>query len=159
MFHGKNLPHFGINFDNDAYPQFSPLTKANVNTLLPGRSKTVEFNQVAILGERFWIIVDPDGSVYESNEENNIFPLYESLKKVTASLEHRYDFEIIFTDNFSKDGSFEKIREIAQLDKSIRAYRFVKNFGNQKSILTGYIKFSPVPISIPVITFLLSMIK
>ena len=74
------------------------------------------------------------------NEENNIFPLYESLKKVTASLEHRYDFEIIFTDNFSKDGSFEKIREIAQLDKSIRAYRFVKNFGNQKSILTGYIK-------------------
>jgi len=74
------------------------------------------------------------------NEENNIFPLYESLKKVTTSLEHRYDFEIIFTDNFSQDGSFEKIREIAQLDKSIRAYRFVKNFGNQKSILAGYIK-------------------
>lgn len=74
------------------------------------------------------------------NEEENIFPLYEAVTPIINKCADRYDFELIFTDNHSTDSTFEKLTELSQHDSRVRVFRFSRNFGYQKSILTGYLK-------------------
>jgi dolichol-phosphate mannosyltransferase len=72
------------------------------------------------------------------NEEHNIPRLYQAVRSVMAGLAS-YDWELIFTDNHSSDRSFEVLRDLACRDKSVRVIRFSRNFGYQRSILTGYL--------------------
>lgn len=72
------------------------------------------------------------------NEEGNIRRAYEAVCDVFATLSDRYDFEIIFTDNHSTDSSQAIIAELAEKDSRVRAVRFARNFGFQRSVLTGY---------------------
>lgn len=72
------------------------------------------------------------------NEAENIEPLYAALQPIMASLDERYRFEIVITDNHSTDATFANLRKVARRDSRIRAFRFSKNFGYQKSIFTGY---------------------
>src|SRR5512137_2975281 len=72
------------------------------------------------------------------NEEENIEPLHAALTALFARLAGRYDFEVVFTDNHSTDRTFDKLRALAARDPRIRAFRFSRNFGYQRSILTGY---------------------
>jgi len=74
------------------------------------------------------------------NEELNIDFFYKSVCKVISTLDSQYDFEFIFTDNCSNDRTFELIKSLSISDNRIRAYRFSRDFGYQKSILTGYLK-------------------
>jgi glycosyltransferase involved in cell wall biosynthesis len=74
------------------------------------------------------------------NEEENIFPLYEAVLPVIKDCESQYDFELVFTDNHSGDRTFAKLSELRELDQRVRVFRFSRNFGYQKSILTGYLK-------------------
>ena len=73
------------------------------------------------------------------NEEPNIEPLYDALQPVISQLSDRYDFEILFTDNHSSDATFSAIERLASRDARIRALRFSRNFGFQRSIFTGYV--------------------
>jgi len=75
------------------------------------------------------------------NEEKNIDFYYKRIKKV-IDLIGDYDFEIIFTDNCSSDNTFAMIEDLAQRDQRIKAYRFSRNYGYQRSIFTGYMKSS-----------------
>jgi glycosyltransferase involved in cell wall biosynthesis len=72
------------------------------------------------------------------NEELNIGPFYEAVSHVIEPLSPLYDFEFVFTDNHSTDATFPLLRELAQRDSRVRAYRFSRNFGYQRSIMTGY---------------------
>ena len=72
------------------------------------------------------------------NEAENVDAAYGRVRSVFESLAPRYDFEIVFTDNHSDDDTFERIGEIARRDPRIRAFRFSRNFGFQRSILAGY---------------------
>ncbi len=72
------------------------------------------------------------------NEELNIQPFYEKVTATLASLTSRYRFEYVFTDNHSTDHTFAILSALAESDPSIRVFRFSKNFGYQRSILTGY---------------------
>lgn len=72
------------------------------------------------------------------NEEDNIEPLYQRLSDVIDRTSDRYEFEILFTDNHSTDATFETISRLAENDDRIRCLRFSRNFGFQRSILTGY---------------------
>lgn len=72
------------------------------------------------------------------NEEPNIEPLYAAILPIMDQLSGRYDFEILFTDNHSTDHTFEAIEQLARRDVRIRAIRFSRNFGFQRSIATGY---------------------
>ena len=74
------------------------------------------------------------------NEELNIEPLYLAVMDVFAKIEDRYDIELVFTDNHSTDNTFEKLCALHELDSRVRVFRFSRNFGYQKSILTGYLK-------------------
>jgi len=74
------------------------------------------------------------------NEQGNIEPLYAAVTEVLARVGDRYDYELIFTDNHSEDDTFAEISALAARDPKIRAFRFSRNFGFQRSIYTGYVK-------------------
>lgn len=73
------------------------------------------------------------------NEEPNIRPLYEAVCAAMRDLEADYAWELLFTDNHSEDRTFEILAELAAGDGRIRALRFSRNFGFQRSIYTGYV--------------------
>lgn len=66
------------------------------------------------------------------NEELNVIPTYQALKKVTDKIK-KYEFEFIFVDNGSSDTTRGKIREIAGKDKRIRGVFLSRNFGPESS--------------------------
>lgn len=72
------------------------------------------------------------------NEAANIAPLYERVRAAMAMLPASYDFELLFIDDHSEDGTFERISEIAGRDRRVRALRFSRNFGFQRAVLTAY---------------------
>lgn len=72
------------------------------------------------------------------NERENVPEVYRRVQAVFAELGDRYEFEIVFTDNHSTDGTFDAIVEIAARDARVRGFRFSRNFGFQRSILEGY---------------------
>ncbi|MFQ5456341.1 MAG: glycosyltransferase family 2 protein [Nitrospirota bacterium] len=70
------------------------------------------------------------------NEEENIYPLYNSITHVMKGLGKRY--EIIFIDDGSSDNTFEKAREIFQKDSHLKVIRFRKNFGQTPAMQAGF---------------------
>lgn len=74
------------------------------------------------------------------NEEENVALLVAKLGEVMKPLAGEYDYEIVLTDNRSTDRTWERIADLALRSDKIRAFRFSRNFGYQKSILTGYSK-------------------
>jgi glycosyltransferase involved in cell wall biosynthesis len=74
------------------------------------------------------------------NEELNIRPLFARLDPILAQLSDRFRFEFVVTDNHSTDRTFQLLKEIAASDPRVRVFRFSRNFGFQRSILTGYMQ-------------------
>lgn len=74
------------------------------------------------------------------NEEENVGLLAGKLDDVMKPLSAKYDWELVLTDNRSTDGTWAAIAELSLKDKRVRAFRFSRNFGYQRSILTGYAK-------------------
>ncbi len=72
------------------------------------------------------------------NEEGNVRPLYDGVLAALASLRGRYELEFVFTDNHSTDATFAELRALASADHRVRAFRFSRNFGFQRSIHMGY---------------------
>ena len=72
------------------------------------------------------------------NEEANIRRLHGRLQSALAGIEKTYELEFVFTDNHSEDMTFPLLQELAREDARVRAYRFSRNFGFQRSILSGY---------------------
>jgi dolichol-phosphate mannosyltransferase len=68
------------------------------------------------------------------NEENNISPLLERLKKVIK----KYQYEIIFVSDGSTDKTEEIIKNFSQKDKNIKLISFTRNFGHQMALFAGY---------------------
>jgi len=76
------------------------------------------------------------------NEEMNVEPCYQELKRVLQPLTPKYQFEFLFTDNHSTDATWSRLKVLAAADPYVRAIRFSKNFGYQRSILAGYLATS-----------------
>ena len=72
------------------------------------------------------------------NEAENIPVLYERIRTVADELAESYRFEFLFTDNHSTDSTFAILSDLAAIDDRVRCLRFSRNFGFQRSILTGY---------------------
>jgi Glycosyltransferases involved in cell wall biogenesis len=65
------------------------------------------------------------------NEEANIDELCQRINSVMAKLD--YDYEHIFIDNCSTDGSVAKLRAIAAGDKRVKLILNARNFGHIRS--------------------------
>lgn len=72
------------------------------------------------------------------NEVGNINELYERIKCAIKNLE--YEFEIIIIDNKSTDGTFEKLKDIAERDKTLKLIRNIKNYGHVRSPYWGILQ-------------------
>jgi glycosyltransferase involved in cell wall biosynthesis len=69
------------------------------------------------------------------NEEANVRPMYE---RVVAALEGAVDgFELVFVDDGSRDGTWRRIRAIADEDSRVLGVRFSRNFGHQCAVTAG----------------------
>lgn len=68
------------------------------------------------------------------NEEKNIDELYHRSKLV---LEKLGTHEIIFINDYSRDASIEKLKNLTQKDDCIRIIDFSRNFGHQIAITAG----------------------
>jgi len=73
------------------------------------------------------------------NEAGNLDALYARLCEIGTRMADRCDLEFVFTDNHSDDTTWEKLTALAQKDQRVRAIRFAKNFGFQRSILANYL--------------------
>jgi dolichol-phosphate mannosyltransferase len=73
------------------------------------------------------------------DEEENLERAYRAVASEIEGLATEYEFEIIFTDNHSRDRTPEILRELAHRDPRIRVIRFSRNFGYQRSIFVGYL--------------------
>jgi dolichol-phosphate mannosyltransferase len=70
------------------------------------------------------------------NEEENVDDLYRRIKAAIAS-ESAYDFEIIFIDNASSDGTVAKLKTLAAIDPAVKLIVNTRNFGHIRSPYYG----------------------
>ena len=70
------------------------------------------------------------------NEEESIPKLFDELTGVAN--ENNYDLEVIFVDDGSTDGSWDKIAELAAEHSHIKAIRFRRNFGKADALNAGF---------------------
>ena len=78
-------------------------------------------------------------SVPVLNEADNLEALYERLYQLGNRMAGQCDLEFVFTDSHSDDLTWKKLSELAMRDNRVRAIRFSKNVGFQRSILANYL--------------------
>ena len=69
------------------------------------------------------------------NEEDNLEEIYRQLIKVLPQL--NMNWEVIFVDDGSRDGTWEKIKSIYEKDHRVKGLRFSRNFGHQAALFAG----------------------
>ena len=67
------------------------------------------------------------------NEEANVAELHTRL----AGVLEQPDIEFLFVDDGSRDGTAQRLREIAALDNRVRVLRFRRNFGQTAALSAG----------------------
>lgn len=72
------------------------------------------------------------------NEVGNLDHLHDRLDALSTRMQDKCRLEFVFSDNQSSDGTWEKLQVLAEKDDRIRAIRFSKNVGFQRSILANY---------------------
>lgn len=69
-------------------------------------------------------------------EEEVASKCYEKVKEILNELE-KYDYEIIFVNDGSKDRTLEILEEIARKDEKVKVISFSRNFGHQAAVTAG----------------------
>jgi polyisoprenyl-phosphate glycosyltransferase len=75
------------------------------------------------------------------NEENNIRRFYEETNKATLSL-NNYTCEFVFIDDGSNDSTWRVIKEISDLDLTVKGLRLSRNFGKEMALTAGIIEWT-----------------
>jgi len=70
------------------------------------------------------------------NELENIPELYRRVAAVMSATGETW--ELVLVDDGSNDGSTERIRELAAVDKHVRPVIFARNFGHQIAVTAGW---------------------
>jgi glycosyltransferase involved in cell wall biosynthesis len=73
------------------------------------------------------------------NEQGNVRELARQVAEVFAALP-QYDYELIFADNCSTDGTFAELRELAAADPRVRVIVNARNFGHIRSPFHAYLQ-------------------
>ncbi len=73
------------------------------------------------------------------NEEESMPLFYAEASRVAAEMKESYgaDFEFIFVDDGSRDGTLRVARELREKDERVRYVSFSRNFGKESAIYAG----------------------
>lgn len=72
------------------------------------------------------------------NEEENIRDFYEELMKTESFFKERdVDFEIIYVNDGSKDGTVPEVKKLHEKDERVHLINFSRNFGKESAIYAG----------------------
>ncbi|MBQ7832743.1 MAG: glycosyltransferase [Lachnospiraceae bacterium] len=71
------------------------------------------------------------------NEVENVVPMSEAVTNILEKELSAYDYELVFIDNCSTDGTRDKLEEICAKNKKIKAIFNVTNFGQFNSPFYG----------------------
>jgi len=81
-------------------------------------------------------MIDASVVVPLRNEELNVLPLHEELSRVLEALGLPY--ELLFVDDGSDDGTFEKLAQLQARDPRLRVIRFQRNYGQTAAFAAGF---------------------
>ncbi|MDO9401675.1 MAG: glycosyltransferase family 2 protein [Polaromonas sp.] len=73
------------------------------------------------------------------NEEDNVDELYRRIRAAIAGLT-KYEFELIFIDNHSEDGTVAKLKSLAASDPAVKIIVNARNFGHIRSPYYGILQ-------------------
>ena len=73
------------------------------------------------------------------NEEHNIRCFYEETNKIVLGLDN-YVWEFIFIDDGSNDSTWQTIKEISDLDPTVKGVRLSRNFGKEMALTAGVLE-------------------
>jgi glycosyltransferase involved in cell wall biosynthesis len=75
------------------------------------------------------------------NEEDNVAFFYEEFMKNDPFLKEKdLDFEIIYVDDGSTDGTVREVKKLHETDNRIKLISFSRNFGKEAAIYAGFKK-------------------
>ena len=69
------------------------------------------------------------------NEAENLREFYKRLTEVMAGIE--YDYQLLFVDDGSNDGSVLILKELTRNDERVQAFLLSRNFGHQMALTCG----------------------
>ena len=72
------------------------------------------------------------------HNEGAISKTHEKIQSIFASDLTTHDYEVIFVDDGSKDGSLAEILRLKEKDSRIKAITFTRNFGQMAAMLAGF---------------------
>ena len=76
------------------------------------------------------------------NEKDNVEPISKAVTGIIESELPEYDYELVFIDNDSRDGTRDIIRRLCRENKKIKAIFNAKNFGQFNSPYYGMLQVS-----------------
>lgn len=71
------------------------------------------------------------------NEELNVLEHFRQVSEVIEPYRNDFDFEHIYTDNASRDATFDVLARIADEHKNVKVVRFSNNIGANRAIFMG----------------------
>jgi dolichol-phosphate mannosyltransferase len=71
------------------------------------------------------------------NEEKAAPLFFQRLTAVLAPLRDQFDFELIFTNNASTDGTLEVLQQLCKTDPRVQVLTLTRNFGYEASVAAG----------------------
>jgi glucosyltransferase len=70
------------------------------------------------------------------NEEESLPLFFVEVKKVINEM--KVDYEILFIDDGSSDGTLEEIKKYSKMDKGVKYLSFSRNFGKEAAMYAGF---------------------
>ena len=72
------------------------------------------------------------------HNEGAVSKTHEKIQSVFASDLPQHDYEIVFVDDGSKDGSLQEILSLREQDPRVKVITFTRNFGQMAAMLAGF---------------------
>lgn len=74
------------------------------------------------------------------HNEGTISSTHEQIQSIFAKELAHHEYEIVFVDDGSKDGSLREILSLRERDSRVKAITFTRNFGQMAAMLAGFME-------------------
>ena len=72
------------------------------------------------------------------NEEESLPLFYESLLKIIESIPQKYEWELLFVNDGSRDRTLQVLRNLRERDSRVSYLDLYRNFGKERAMLAGF---------------------